>query len=205
MGRQWYQNKKTEADYLKKVEIWWLKKYGYLEGYKYGGMKWTNSFGKENSISFAVSTLYEESSYIRFIYTQTDTDTNEKKDFDYKVQIVSTPCNFGGKRYWFICPLAKNNIPCNKRVGVLYKKGDFFGCRHCYELSYESRNLPSYQKPFGKIISFPELEEMEESVKTKYYRGKMTKKYKRFLKVNEKQTIGFYGSFMALNDRGKKK
>jgi len=204
MGR-WYSNKKTEADYLKKIEIWWLKKYGYLQGYKYGGMKWTHPSGKENSVSFAVSTTEESDSYIQFIYIQTDNSTREKKDFDYKVRLTTTPCNLGSKRFWFICPLVKNGVPCNKRIGVLYKDGDYFGCRHCYNLSYESRNLSPFQKPFGKIVSFPELEEMEKAVKTKFYKGKLTKRYDRFLKIQEKQRVGFYGSVMALDKRFKEK
>ena len=51
-----------------------------------------------------------------------------------RVIITYTVLNYGGKRYWFICP------GCKQRVGVLYKPeyGDIFKCRDCYNLIYQS-------------------------------------------------------------------
>jgi len=50
------------------------------------------------------------------------------------------PRNFGGKRWWFHCPLIKDGQICNRRVGRLYlpSGGHYFGCRHCYDLTYPS-------------------------------------------------------------------
>ena len=135
MGRWSYSNK-TEADHLEKVEMWWLKKYGYLNGWKSGGIEWTIGSGDKHSIGIEVSVMDEK--YVRFHYTQTDYN-GEKKDFDYKVPLTTTACNYGGVRYWFICPLSKNGVYCGRRVGVLYKGGDYFGCRHCYDLTYSSK------------------------------------------------------------------
>ena len=71
-------------------------------------------------------------------------------------------------------------------MGVLYKAGDYFGCRHCYNLTYNSRNLSGISKVAGQTISIPELEKLESEVKTKYYAGKMTRRYRRYLKKQEK-------------------
>jgi len=51
-----------------------------------------------------------------------------------RVITTHTVLNYGGKRYWFICP------GCKRRVGVLYKPecGDIFKCRDCYNLIYQS-------------------------------------------------------------------
>lgn len=49
------------------------------------------------------------------------------------IPIVTTPCYFGGVRFWFMCH-------CGKRVGVLYAPGAFWQCRHCYRISYQSSN-----------------------------------------------------------------
>jgi hypothetical protein len=131
---------KSEADWCKKIEIWWLlrdiKEKG---GYKYTTVSWGED-GSRGSISVQVSVCDEEK-YARFTYTQTDNSTGEKKDYDYKVPIVETTCHFGGTRYWFKCNLYKNNQYCGRRVGVLYKDGNWFGCRHCYELTYASRKV----------------------------------------------------------------
>jgi len=189
MGR-YYWSKKEEADNLHKVEIWWLKKYGYLEKHcwKSGGIKWTNNWsGKESSIGFNVS-LFEEEQYIEFHYTRTK-DDGEKENLDYKVPLTTTPCYFGGVRYWFICPWYANGIYCGRRVGVLYLGGKYFACRHCYNLTYNSRNRSGIFKVAGQTISIPELERLESEVKRKYYAGKMTRRYKRYL---EKQRKAFF-------------
>ena len=39
----------------------------------------------------------------------------------------------GGCRVWFVCP------DCCRMVADLYLIGDFFLCRHCYKLGYESQ------------------------------------------------------------------
>jgi len=77
---------------------------------------------------------------IRLIYKSTDRVTKESVDYDYHVYLTTTPLYWGGVRYWFVCQLLKGDIPCNRRVGVLYLPpgGRYFGCRHCYDLTYRS-------------------------------------------------------------------
>jgi hypothetical protein len=58
---------------------------------------------------------------------------------DYRIEFVSTPCYYGGQRWWFICHLVVNGSVCNRRVGVLYLgEGEYFGCRYCNNLTYTS-------------------------------------------------------------------
>jgi len=58
------------------------------------------------------------------------------------IEIVTTPCRYGGARAWFICPV------CGRRVGKVYlpctmyvngARATRFWCRHCYGLTYEQR------------------------------------------------------------------
>ena len=58
----------------------------------------------------------------------------------YDIELATTPCRYGGLRYWFICPLVKNGYPCHRRITKLYlpSGGTYYGCRHCYDLTYES-------------------------------------------------------------------
>lgn len=142
MGRYYY-GKKTEADSLKKVEISWLKKHGYLEEnwWKTGGIKWTNGWsGQESSIGFDVDLTHTETRHIKLHYTQTNNETGVKNNLKHDYPLTTTKCNFGGHRYWFICSVYKNGQYCGKRVGTLYKDGDYFACRHSNELTYESKN-----------------------------------------------------------------
>ena len=62
---------------------------------------------------------------------------------DYTVAMIATPCRFGGKRWWWICPVT------NKRVANLYlpNGGDRFLSRSAYGLSYLSQR----QAPFGRM------------------------------------------------------
>jgi hypothetical protein len=52
-------------------------------------------------------------------------------DYAYPVRIEWTPCNYGGKRAWWICP------NCGRRVAVLWG-GRKFACRYCHRLAYQS-------------------------------------------------------------------
>jgi hypothetical protein len=105
---------------------------------KSGILQWSNAGTGEvtSRISYQVSTLENENPWIRLFYTRTRT----KDEVDYKVQLTTTKQNFGGVRWWFVCPLVINNKSCLKRVGKLYLPSGsrYFGCRHCYDLTYTS-------------------------------------------------------------------
>jgi hypothetical protein len=56
------------------------------------------------------------------------------------VELTTTRPRFGGLRWWFVCPLLVSGRPCRRRVGKLYlpPRARYFGCRHCYDLTYTS-------------------------------------------------------------------
>lgn len=202
MGR-WSYSDRTEADSLKRVSVYWLKKNGYFrDSYVFGGIKWTNKWSEESSIGLDCN-ITEEEKYIRLHYNQTDNE-GKQNNFDYRVKLVTTPCHFGGFRYWFLCPCTVNEKYCGRRVGVLYKAGDYFACRHCYNLTYSSRNASGVFR-YGGNVSFPELEEMRAKIKRLTYKGKLTRKYRSYIKKENKLTLGMA---MAVNmierRRGKK-
>ena len=193
---------KSEADWCKKIEIWWLlrdiKEKG---GYKYTTVSWGEN-GSRGSISIQVS-VWDEEKYARFIYTQTDNSTGEKKDFDYKVPIVETPCHLGGTRYWFKCSLYKSGQYCGRRVGVLYKDGDWFGCRHCYDLTYSSRKVNKKYRyfPMFRVIELDsQIDKAYAKTKRYTYRGKPTKKRRRIEKLNA-EAMHYYQKFAQTKDK----
>lgn len=61
-------------------------------------------------------------------------------------QLTYTPCNFGNKRPYFICPGFVNGRACGRRVGKLFSGGRYFLCRHCYNVSYTSQSEPRYER-----------------------------------------------------------
>jgi len=157
--------KKIEADNYKKIQIWRL-----LRDVKDDGKSKTLSWGENGSsgtITAGVSLVGPEK-YARLAYSQTDNE-GKTTDFDYKIPIAETPCKFGGTRHWFMCPLTKDNKPCGRRVGVLYKAGDWFGCRHCHELTYRSKNMNRRDKHFLIFKAFEIGRKLENLGEAKRY------------------------------------
>lgn len=190
---------KTESDSLKKISTSFLKEHKYFDGYRGGTINWTSGWSNnKSSVGISVCTLDEK--YLKINYTQTDNYTQEKKDFDYKIPLTTTPCNYGGVRYWFICPWYKNGNYCGKRVGVLYKDGDYFACRHCYNLTYSSKNLSGFSKRFGNV-TIPDVDKAREKAKRIYYKGIYTKKYLRYLKKERKLENAFIGMSFHLKNK----
>ncbi len=79
--------------------------------------------------------------------------------------------------------------------------GDYFGCRHCADLTYQSCNYGGRYKGF---LSIPDIDRLEEKVKRKYYGGKPTKKYRRLLQMEKKFESSFMKSALWLQSRSKK-
>jgi len=178
---------KEEVEYCNDIDVFWLKKHGYFCGHKSGGVEWTRRWSEQkSSVGILVDVMDESSKYMRLMYSITDNDTGEKVSYDYKVEIVTTECHFGGVRYWFICPLVKNGVPCRERVAKLYMRSRYFGCRKCHELVYSIQryNSRTLQKPMFRAITLEaRLERLHRGMKVRYYKGKATRKYKQILKI----------------------
>lgn len=184
-------DKKAVAEDYLRLNIAKLREWGYLNPsqYRSGSVQWTRGWSEnKSSITIHVST-FPDDMYVRLVYTNTTGYSVEKKEFDYKVPLATTPCNLGGVRYWFVCPLNKSGVYCGKRVGKLYG-GSWFGCRHCYDLSYESRNESSLYRgyPFKVITNSKKIDELYVRMKRRFYKGKPTKIYQKILKL-EHQTM----------------
>jgi len=70
------------------------------------------------------------------------------------IDLETTPCNFGGERWWFRCPLVKNGQPCERRCFKLHEPpgANRFGCRECYDLTYESvQTAHEFDSLYGTI------------------------------------------------------
>ena len=105
-----------------------------------------------------------------------------KKELFYQIATVTTPCNYGGKRHWFICP----NPKCNRRVKKMYLFKIVFLCRKCLNLGYYSqRQIPTMRHMHMK-------EKIEELLKRKggdeYTRPRYMHK-KTFNKLRDKYLV----------------
>lgn len=198
---------KAIAEQSNALRIFWLKKNGYLHkdySQRYGLITWTYGYSEnKSSVGLTVKRdnwgTPEEQTYIQLTYTHTNRWSEEKSDIDFKISLATTPCNYGGVRYWFICPLSKNGQYCGRRVGVIYSIGKWFGCRYCGEIAYAK------QMEGGKFrwngVSIPDIEKAEKEVKRYYYKGKPTRKYRRVIRLNDKFETSFAMLALRLDKR----
>lgn len=174
---------KPIAENCNRLSIFWLRKVGALPtsgGVSSGSISWTFRM-KKNSIGYTTVIRPEaEKTYIQLKYIYTNKFSGEKQNLDYKIQLTTTPCYLRGVRYWFRCPI----VNCNRRVGVLYLDGIYFGCRHCYNIAYKSQMEGGALR--GSSITMSDIDELSKEVKRTHYKGKMTKKYIRLIKMQDR-------------------
>ena len=146
--------KKTTVEACNSISTTLLKRYGFLHNGYICEMPWRNAQGEEvGSVGFWIS-LKDWTGDIRLQYAQVSRG-GDNEILDYSVNLVATPCNYGSKRWWFVCPLDKKGIACNRRVRELYLgDGKYFGCRHCYNLTYTS--VQKHDQRVDDLIRDPE-------------------------------------------------
>lgn len=157
-----------------KISMSRFKKWGCLDyqGNPIAGTLHWSSGGEENArVDYKLDLGCNS---FRLIYKYRLYD-DEWKDQDYYISIVQTPCYFGGIRHWFMCPR------CGKRVGCLYSVTGYFACRHCNDLSYDSKNELKSGRRYEPIFRLYGLEEKVEALRTKYYKGSPTKRHAKLL------------------------
>ena len=181
---RYYYNSKTTVEESCRLKISKLRKDRMLSGQATGKISWTsNRPGKIPPVLLLVDVTTDDP-FVILMYTLTDRNGN-KTDYTREVSLLVTPCNFGGIRYWFTCPV------CSRRVCNLYRPpGDiYFCCRGCHNLSYHSRNESRLGR-FGNIgyniVAERKIEELYGQIKRWTYKGKPTKKARKLQALRAK-------------------
>ena len=97
---------------------------------------------------FTIAAVSTERDAVVLTYQTSPSWTNEWKTIPQRVPITWTECHFGGRRPWFVC--SGDGQYCGRRVAVLYGAGNYFACRHCYGLSYETQQQSARWRGFAK-------------------------------------------------------
>lgn len=63
-----------------------------------------------------------------------------------RVDIVWTPCHFGGERPWMVCQGTSSKELCGRRVTRLFCVDSLFACRRCHRLAYASQHQPEDER-----------------------------------------------------------
>jgi hypothetical protein len=126
----WYRwNSKRTTERQNRIDIRLLKKRGHLkdESMTIGRWTWSRNGEETGSVGYR---LDSERMVLNYRHRPRG---GEWEPVEQHISLDRTPCNYGGYRFWFLCP------HCSRRVAVLYGSGKYFLCRHCYGLTYSSQ------------------------------------------------------------------
>ncbi len=127
-GRRWRTDADETTDDYRKLDVRSLQREGLLAPNQAYRWAW-----KVDGETRAYINIHSEAEGVFLSYRHRSRGS-EWIDKDYSVRVVWTPCNYGGRRAWFLCPARG----CERRVGILFG-GGLFACRRCYRLSYQSQ------------------------------------------------------------------
>jgi hypothetical protein len=120
-----------------------------------GMLTWTWNRGGQSSIRFYVAGS-DDRPIVTLQYRW-----NDKEDVKIPIRLEATPTQFGGRRWWFICPLIVRGIACNRRAGKLYLPPGvkYFGCRKCHDLTYRSaQEAHQRERLFARLQQYAEID-----------------------------------------------
>jgi hypothetical protein len=105
-----------------------------------GTTRWTYPDGKTFAVGYRVDARDPARSFVLLAYDRVWARTGQADSALYRVHLTTSARHHGGRRWWFVCPLVVNDVPCGRRVGKLYlpPSARFFGCRTCHGLTYVS-------------------------------------------------------------------
>ena len=142
--------RKISVEICNEISIKLLKDNGFLDSNKTGTVEWKNVAGDvvcsvevESFISVAVA----KTSFLMVRHGVLATGVQ-------KIELIRHHCNYGGVRYYFACPAFADGVYCGNKVTKLFLPpgGSVFGCRQCYDLTYQScQESHKYDKVFGHI------------------------------------------------------
>jgi hypothetical protein len=127
-GNHWPSGSKSTTEGSFSIDVRKLKRQGFLVPGAGRRSGWSRGEEEIASINFDV-----EPGRLILNYQHKSGGT-DWEDRSYPVYLTTTPCNIGGERHWFCCPVPS----CGKRVAVLYG-GRYFACRTCHKLAYSSQ------------------------------------------------------------------
>lgn len=179
---------KVEADGLMKLEVWWLARQFKGRAYHASSIVWGNEHLRVNyEFDLRQDTGYRPELRISYAIKEVE----NKKDIGYPIYLYESVLHFGGIRYWFACPLYRGQEQCARRVGTLYFNGRYFGCRHCLDLTYQSKSANYSSSGSVRLHSvdwYVRAQKLQESMKRETWRGKETRKKRQLLKLYRKMS-----------------
>ena len=136
-GSGWQGSKKTTVGDTLCLSISSLvKKKALVAGsWTRGSWQWSYEGSEPHArIGYEANLIDPDAAWLKLTYTASG------NPMDYRVPLVTTQPTYGGRRWWFLCPLARQDGGPPRRVAKLYLPpgGRYFGSREAYGLTYTS-------------------------------------------------------------------
>jgi len=182
MWRYYWSWKNTVEDFKKTISIKNLKESWFLIwDYKQWKITWYYAENEIWNIWIEIE-KNDFSWYLRVYFIQTD-ETWNKKEFDYRIELVTTKCNYWWVRWWFLCPCKWN------RCSILYLQNNWiFASRKTLDLVYEQQKESKKWRYFWYLLwdNFTKILEIRKNMKYPFRNWKPTRKMRRVLKLHNK-------------------
>jgi hypothetical protein len=143
--------RKASVEICNKISIKLLRENGFLDYSKAGFVEWRNIAGDVVCSVEVESFISVDVDKTSFLVVRLGVLSSA---IEQRIEFITWPCNYGGFRYYFACPAVANGVYCGNRVTKLFlpPAGKVFGCRQCYDLTYQScQESHKYDKVFGHI------------------------------------------------------
>ena len=154
-GRRFFPGAKTTVEDCRSLDVvQWAREGLTLPGpVRSGVWQWSSSRTGQSTSSIGYS-IDMTDPHVRLEYSLTRTGEHR----DYRVELVSTSPNYGGLRWWFICPVSMGGRACQRRVRKLYLSPGCccFACRQCCRLSYTSQREDDANRALSKAQAIRE-------------------------------------------------
>ena len=139
-GRWGYGPSKTTVEECLDLDLSSLTRDKVLAPGYSGSITWRNTRTREKTASIGLMIERAEIDGLLLTLKYVVSEDGYERDIEEEITLQPTYPHFGGVRWWFLCPLIRDYSRCESRVGKLYLPPgqDYFGCRHCYDLTYES-------------------------------------------------------------------
>lgn len=142
------QDGRPTADTCFRIDLAWMlrKRLAKAGAYCSGTLRWTRGGEPSGSIGYVAAMNEPGSERLELTYTRTR--SGEEKRERQTVMLTWTVPNFGGKRWWMLCPFN------GERVGKLYLPpgGDIFASRTAWRLGYHSQRIVERDAVFERLF-----------------------------------------------------
>ncbi len=113
----------------RRVDIRYIRKQGWLYSGAQGSLNWSRGKEPSGNVTYRIS-----NSTLTLDYNVREYNEGWEPVL-LDVPLLTTPCRYGGHRYYFQCP----NQNCKRRCEVLYLARKYFLCRKCCGYLYKSQ------------------------------------------------------------------